>query len=102
MRERVCLISSLFAQFGHNPGTGYKNKKKHLIPPSASRLPNTPQWLNNQRLAQTPVCHLISMLIASGLTIAGERHWVKGLSPRLAHCPPTLTAPLVIEQRKQN
>lgn len=102
MRERVCLISSAFAQFGHNPGTGYKNKKKHLIPPSASHLPNNPQWLNNQWLPQTPVCHLISMLIASGLTIAGECHWVKGLSPRLEHCPPTLMAPLVIEQGKQN
>lgn len=80
MRERVCLISSVFTQFGHSPGTGYKNKKKHLISPSASCLPNTPQWLNNQWIAQTPVCHLIAMLIASGLTVAGECHWVKGVT----------------------
>lgn len=54
------------------PRNRLQEQEKALDPPSASRLPNTPQWLNNQWLPQTPVCHLISMLIASGLTIAGE------------------------------
>lgn len=89
MRVKVCLISSLFTQFGHNPVTGYKNKKKHLVPPPspASHLPNIPQWLNNEWLAQTLVCHQIPMLIAQvvlPLLVQCEVAWLRGLGRTLS------------------
>lgn len=89
MWVKVCLISSLFTQFGHNPGTGYKNKKKHLHPPFASLLPNIPQWTNNDCLAQTLVCYQIPMLIAQW----SYHCW--------ARAPPECDASLPIEQRKE-
>lgn len=52
------------------PRNRLQEQEKALDPPSASPSPNTPQWPNNQWLAESPVCHQISMLIAGGLTVA--------------------------------
>lgn len=67
VEERVRLISSLCTPSGQSPETGCRNKKKHLISPSASGSPRQP---NNRWLTESPECHQISMLIDSGLSDA--------------------------------